>query len=48
MTVKGLREETISQGLLHEIVAKELQTNIVSNASASDSSSDKGNSHSEP
>ena len=28
MTVKGLREETISQGLLHEIVAKELQTNV--------------------
>ena len=48
MAGKGLREETISQGLLHEIVAKELQTNIVSNASASDSSSDKGNSHSEP
>ena len=28
MAVKGLREETISQGLLHESVAKELQTNV--------------------
>ena len=28
MTVKGLREQTIAQGLLHESVAKELQTNV--------------------
>ena len=29
MAVKDLREETILHGLLHEIVAKELQTTIV-------------------
>ena len=29
MAVKSMREETITQGMLHESVAKELSTNVV-------------------